>query len=371
MGWAGVVKILLKMITSEDGRKIILNVVIGVFFTLFLISSSPMIIFYALTEDGLTIEEVMKDIKEDFEKEIEDELFFEGDEKLAPILMINGIETEKVYVNEEEVITIYTVLANQKNGEPVIELKKKHIKDLKKVFNFMYSYKLDSKEITYIQSYTDMTEDGYVILDENGEIPVYEREVIATIKIVDVTKKTIEEAMKEYNFTEGDKIVLKELQLFNYERGIREANAWISPIEFNEEPFVGVEGWINPLREWRNSITSEFGLRIHPISGDKKFHSGMDIGKPKGEPVYSPLDGTVMKSIRSNVGYGFYIIIDHGGKFATLYGHLSKIEVMEGQKVKSGEKIAEVGTTGGSTGNHLHFEIIKEGEKINPRKYLK
>ncbi len=125
-----------------------------------------------------------------------------------------------------------------------------------------------------------------------------------------------------------------------------------------------------PLKsEYR--LSSPFGYRIHPISGKKKLHAGMDMAAPKGTPVYAAETGVVTVA-QSWSGYGNCIIIDHGGGLWTLYGHLMNggILVSKGETVKRGEKIGMVGSTGQSTGNHLHFEVRKNSEPVNPAPYL-
>lgn len=139
----------------------------------------------------------------------------------------------------------------------------------------------------------------------------------------------------------------------------------------SDEPFIGAEGFCSPIgKEWRNSVTSEFGYRLDPITGEQKFHGGIDFGMPKGTPIRCALDGTVMLARYSITGYGYHVIVDHGGGVVTLYAHCSDIIVTEGQKVTAGQEIAMVGSTGRSTGNHLHFEVRVNGEKQNPRDYL-
>ncbi len=116
-------------------------------------------------------------------------------------------------------------------------------------------------------------------------------------------------------------------------------------------------------------ISSEFGYRIHPVYGTKKYHSGMDIAAPGGSPILAAADGTV-RFAGWNGGYGYCVIIDHGSGIQTLYGHSSKLLVSAGQSVSRGQKIALVGTTGTSTGNHLHFEVLNNGQATDPRPYL-
>jgi murein DD-endopeptidase MepM/ murein hydrolase activator NlpD len=118
-------------------------------------------------------------------------------------------------------------------------------------------------------------------------------------------------------------------------------------------------------------ITSNFGMRIHPVTGQRKGHNGMDIGAPKGTTIVAAEDGTVIVAQYLR-GYGNTVIIDHGSGLWTLYAHMSKISVGQGDSVKRGKtKIGEVGSTGRSTGNHLHFEVRKNEQPVDPRKYLK
>lgn len=117
-------------------------------------------------------------------------------------------------------------------------------------------------------------------------------------------------------------------------------------------------------------VTSPFGFRIHPIHHTKKLHTGVDIAASWGEPIVAAQSGTVIYSNWLG-GYGKAIMIDHGGGYITLYGHLSAWQVSVGQRVTKGDVIGKCGTTGVSTGPHLHFEVREDGEYVNPMQYLK
>lgn len=120
-----------------------------------------------------------------------------------------------------------------------------------------------------------------------------------------------------------------------------------------------------------STITSPYGYRIHPIYGTRKFHSGIDIGAPRNANIVAAESGTViLASWGYNGGYGNYIIISHGNGLTTRYAHCNSLLVSVGQKVSRGETIAKVGTTGDSTGNHLHFEVRINGETESPMNYL-
>lgn len=116
-------------------------------------------------------------------------------------------------------------------------------------------------------------------------------------------------------------------------------------------------------------FSSTFGYRRHPISGAYVLHAGVDIAADSGTPVRAPADGVVLFSGYKE-GYGKALVVDHGYGIRTIFGHASKLFVTQGQKLKRGEKIAEVGSTGRSTGPHLHFEIRKNGIPMNPVTFI-
>ncbi len=128
---------------------------------------------------------------------------------------------------------------------------------------------------------------------------------------------------------------------------------------------------IRPVR--RGRITARFGYRIDPFTEARAKHLGIDIAAPEGTPIFAPADGVVIKVVKTykrNKSYGKYIVIDHGDGYQTLYGHLHKVKVRMGQKVKRWDVIAEVGQTGRATGPHLHYEVISYGKKVNPLNYI-
>lgn len=119
----------------------------------------------------------------------------------------------------------------------------------------------------------------------------------------------------------------------------------------------------------RGEISSPYGERIHPIKGNKSMHTGIDIAAPLGTPIIAAKSGTVQFAGLAG-GYGLTVIIDHGYGVSTVYAHCFQLNVKKGQEVKQGEIIALVGSTGLSTGPHLHFEIRMNGKPVNPENYL-
>ena len=124
---------------------------------------------------------------------------------------------------------------------------------------------------------------------------------------------------------------------------------------------------IQPVKnEDLKRMASGYGWRSDPFTKARKMHRGMDFSAPKGTPVYATGDGKVIRADNGSSGYGKHIRIDHGYGYKTLYGHLSKYNVDRGQKVKRGDLIGFVGNTGRSEAPHLHYEVWKEEERINP-----
>ncbi|MEM6585473.1 MAG: M23 family metallopeptidase, partial [Pseudomonadota bacterium] len=119
----------------------------------------------------------------------------------------------------------------------------------------------------------------------------------------------------------------------------------------------------NPLDVGR--LSSAYGMRVHPVLGRRKRHKGIDLAAPTGTPVYATADGSVSRADRSRT-YGLVIYLDHGADLETRYAHLSRMVVADGQDVKKGDVIGYVGSTGRSTGPHLHYEVRVDGVAVNP-----
>ena len=129
---------------------------------------------------------------------------------------------------------------------------------------------------------------------------------------------------------------------------------------------LGESAFIYPVL---GPISSEFGWRVHPISGTERFHSGIDFAVDYGTPIAAAAAGQVIFAGWYG-GYGNAVIIDHGGGLTTLYAHTSELLIHEGDWLNRGTIVATVGSTGYSTGPHLHFEVRQEGEPVDPMQYL-
>ena len=193
-------------------------------------------------------------------------------------------------------------------------------------------------------SYTTMP------MDLNAENDTDDEEV--TNMILDIYYRSPNEIMAEEGFTEEEE---------NWARLIYKT------LEIGHNSSVGTLGSLFLDSSWRNAITSEYGYRTSP---EPSFHYGLDIGMPIGTSICAVKDGIVTSVVYGTTGYGYYVILDHGGGVKTMYAHCSKLLVSVGDKVAKGDVIAEVGSTGKSTGPHCHFEVRINGEKVDPAPYL-
>lgn len=127
-------------------------------------------------------------------------------------------------------------------------------------------------------------------------------------------------------------------------------------------------GWVKPLKSY--TITSPFGMRKHPVLGYERMHEGVDMAAPQGTPIYAAKSGKVTTASYQKGGAGYYVSINHGDGFSSIYMHMTRYIVSAGQYVNAGQVIGYVGSTGISTGPHLHFGIAYKGTYVNPLKYI-
>lgn len=159
----------------------------------------------------------------------------------------------------------------------------------------------------------------------------------------------------------------KQIDEYNLQVATIEAEIKLLALNSISEDYIGGP-MIWPIPGYTN-ITSQYGMRVHPITGAYKLHTGMDVGAPIGASFVAAANGIVSKATY-NTAYGNMVIIDHGGGVQTLYAHGSEIVVQIGQTVSAGDEVLKVGSTGYSTGPHAHFEIRIDGQTINPVDYL-
>jgi len=143
--------------------------------------------------------------------------------------------------------------------------------------------------------------------------------------------------------------------------------AQIDKLLANKEQLLSHTPAIQPVsNKDLNRIASGFGHRIDPIYKTVKMHAGLDFAAPQGTPIYATADGVIKVSGNTGNGYGNHVVISHGYGYETLYGHMVRVKSSPGQAIKRGEVIGWVGSTGKSTGPHCHYEVHKNGQKIDP-----
>ncbi|MCX7548753.1 peptidoglycan DD-metalloendopeptidase family protein [Xanthomarina sp. F1114] len=141
----------------------------------------------------------------------------------------------------------------------------------------------------------------------------------------------------------------------------------ITKLAADKEKLLEAIPAIQPVKnEDLSRMASGYGIRTDPFTKARKMHWGMDFSAPRGTPIYASGDGVVVRADNRSAGYGNHVRIDHGYGYVSLYGHMYKYNVKKNQKVKRGDIIGFVGSTGRSQGPHLHYEIFKDGERINP-----
>ena len=221
---------------------------------------------------------------------------------------------------------------------------------------------------------TDTSTHDVEVPDEDGNTTT--TTVTETVLTIELTHKTAEEMRTEYAFNERQNEYLTQLSSSDT------AELWGQLLggfaSGGGEIMAPSDGWHSTGNlQWpltiAGTITSQFGYRTDPISGETSYHSGTDIAAPAGSPILAAADGTVTiaNALDSWGGsYGYYVRIDHGDGLETLYAHCSSICVTVGQQVQAGQVIAYVGRTGRATGNHLHFEVYQDGQRGDAMSYF-
>lgn len=216
----------------------------------------------------------------------------------------------------------------------------------------------------------------YMDVDDSSDAELIRQAVEETKALVLIKD---EELIKTSKLNQSDALSLITNQNYTYDKVLEYYYGSDVEIKENKMQLGGIEGFINPTRYIRCS--SAFGYRIHPVKKIEKLHTGLDIGISGGEPIYAAKDGTITY-VKKNVsainncdyGYGNYITIDHGDGKSTLYAHIKygtiPESIVKGDTVSQGEIIGQVGSTGCSTGNHLHYEVKENGNAVDPAAYL-
>jgi len=227
--------------------------------------------------------------------------------------------------------------------------------------------------VSLSHSITTETEERTVIGGDGEE--TVETVTITTLHII-YTQKSADDMAAQYDFTQEQKDMLAELLSPEY------ADLWAmllgGYVMGSGEILIGNISRIpNNILSWpvvdNHPVTSVFGNRSDPFTGETRFHGGIDIAAPEGTPILAAAAGTVVIANSTDSwggGFGYYVKIEHEGGFATLYAHCVRIAVVQYQEVAKGEVIGYIGSTGRSTGNHLHWEVHLNGTRVNPLSYF-
>ena len=256
------------------------------------------------------------------------------------------------YIRWQDVLAVFSsYVSGNEQGAPVAALTEEQVDKLRETMWAMNAVDYATRAETAVIETTD--EDGNPTTTEITE----------TVLVIELTHKTPDEMAADYHFTARQNNYLQLLQDPQYEQlwaellgGFAQGGGKLMSPDSTRTP-TGTLQWPLPVA---GTITSQFGHRVDPITGEVSSHTGTDIACAEGTPILAAADGTVTvaNGLDSWGGsYGYYIQIDHGGGLETLYAHCSSICVTTGQQVQAGEVIGYVGHTGRVTGNHLHLEV--------------
>ena len=269
------------------------------------------------------------------------------------------------YIRWQDVLAVFSsYVAGSEQGAPVAALTKNQVDKLREIMWAMNAVDYSTRAETAVIETTD----------KNGKVTT--TEITETVLVISLTHKTPDEMAADYHFTTRQNTYLQLLQDPQYEElwaellgGFEQGGGKVMSPDGTRAP-TGTLQWPLPVA---GTITSQFGHRVDPITGEVSSHTGTDIACAEGTPILAAADGivTVANGLDSWGGsYGYYIQIDHGGGLETLYAHCSSICVTTGQQVQAGEVIGYVGHTGRVTGNHLHLEVRIDGNRADVLRYF-
>ena len=269
------------------------------------------------------------------------------------------------YIRWQDVLAVFSShVAGSEQGAPVAALTEEQLDKLRETMWAMNAVDYSTRAETAVIETTD--DDGNPTTTEITE----------TVLVIELTHKTPDEMAADYHFTTRQNSYLQLLQDPQYEElwtellgGFAQGGGELMNPDSTRTP-TGTLQWPLPVA---GTITSQFGHRVDPITGEVSSHTGTDIACAEGTPILAAADGTVTvaNSLDSWGGsYGYYIQIDHGGGLETLYAHCSSICVTTDQQVQAGQVIGYVGHTGRATGSHLHLKVHVNGSRTDAMRYF-
>ena len=228
---------------------------------------------------------------------------------------------------------------------------------------------LESDKLTLESQRSELQSKKADLDAQNSQMRAKQNELNSSVAAAQMSAAEAQQAQKDAQAAiESDEM--------NYEAVKKQIQKMIAAAAASK-PTLSFTGFICPLKSY-SRISSEYGWRKNPVTGVNKLHAGTDFAAPGGTPIYAAASGYVQVAGWSSGGYGNYVIIYHGkmsdgNTYSTLYGHMRSVATSAGKYVTQGELIGYVGSTGNSTGNHLHLEVWKGGSKanaVNPRGYI-
>ena len=327
--------------------------------------ASPFGVFFSneTTQDGMLMRQATAELNEEYYARI-GQIEQATPHDVLEIEASDGVSA----IRWEDVLSVYAVKVTTDgvNGMDVVTMDEQKKEILRGVM-------WDMNQITY-RSVTVKKEVEVVTEDEDGNEVVEMQEIEETTLTIYLHHTTPEQMAAAYGFTEQQN---EHLALLRHEEysvmwasllgGFTHGGGMIG----SDADWVGTGIFAWPLPQ-SFTITSQFGYRTDPFTGEISYHSGTDIAAPYGTPVLAAAGGTVTVANATDPwggSYGYYVKIQHDGTFDTLYAHCSSICVTPGQQVQQGEVIGYVGSTGNSTGNHLHFAVWENGQRTDAMKY--
>ena len=344
------------------GISVALSIIIVISLVAF-VSGSAYGIFFAANapnENAVTVQEAVETLTAEYRnrlEEISDTVQHDRQDITA--------NDDVYYIRWQDVLAVFSsYVAGSEQGAPVAALTEEQVDKLRETMWAMNAVDYSTRAETTVIETTD----------KNGKVTT--TEITETVLVISLTHKTPDEMAADYNFTTRQNTYLQLLQDPQYEElwaellgGFEQGGGEVMSPDGTRAP-TGTLQWPLPVA---GTITSQFGHRIDPITGEVSSHTGTDIACAEGTPILAAADGTVTvaNSLDSWGGsYGYYIQIDHGGGLETLYAHCSSICVTTGQQVQAGEVIGYVGHTGRVTGNHLHLEVRIDGNRADVLRYF-
>ena len=350
------------VVAIATGISVALSIIIVISLVAF-VSGSAYGIFFAANAPGadtITVQQAVEILTEEYRDRLE---------KISDTVQHDRQDItandDVYYIRWQDVLAVFSsYVSGNEQGAPVAALTEEQVDKLRETMWAMNAVDYS----THPESTTIDT------TDEDGNPTT--TEITETVLVIELTHKTPDEMAADYHFTTRQNIYLQLLQDTQYEElwaellgGFAQGGGELMSPDSTRTP-TGTLQWPLPVA---GTITSQFGHRVDPITGEVSSHTGTDIACAEGTPILATADGvvTVANSLDSWGGsYGYHIQIDHGGGLQTLYAHCSSICVTTDQQVQAGQVIGYVGHTGRATGSHLHLEVHVNGSRTDAMRYF-